>query len=527
MNERSTSSRRPRFSRGKIAIAVIAAGLIGFGAWKYFGDDANEGGYVFGTVQTGNIEDLVTATGTLEPRDHVDVGAQVSGQIEKIHVEVGDVVKAGDLLATIDATNAALRVESNRASLRSSQTSLETQKNNLEKAERDYKRQQNLYAEDATTYEQLINAETTLQNAKNQIIQSEAQIAQQIANMSVEETNLGYTRITAPIDGTVMSIAVKEGQTINASQSAPTVLRLADLNTMTVRTDVSEADFAKVSDGMPVYFTTLGAGGDRRWHGTVKRREPTPKVQNSVVLYPVLFDVVNEGGILMPSMTAQVFFVVAEARNVLTVPMAALQQGQQIAREMAGGANQGGGPRGGGGGGGPGGQFAMGTPDAPAGSAPAAAGSVMPGSEAAGPGPRGGFGGGQPTPEQMEQMRQRMAQGGGAPGGPGGGARFSPEQMEQFRQRQGGGFGGAGMGGNRQGQQQRRGTVMVKQADGSLEARQVVVGVNDRVYGQVLEGLEEGEEVVIGRNEPAAEAAAAPQLPGNQNFRGGGGFRPF
>src|SRR5690606_14634250 len=165
-----------------------------------------------------------------------------------------------------------------------------------------------------------------------------------------------------------------------------------DLNTMTVRTDVSEADFAKITDGMPVYFTTLGAGGDRRWHSTVKRREPTPKVQNSVVLYPVLFDVVNEGSSLMPSMTAQVFFVVAEARNVLTVPMAALQQGQQIAREMAAGNNQGGGPRGGG----PGGQFAMGMQDAPAGSAPAAAGSVMPGSEAAGPGPRGGFGGGQP-----------------------------------------------------------------------------------------------------------------------------------
>src|SRR5690606_2196826 len=119
-------------------------------------------------------------------------------------------------------------------------------------------------------------------NARNQIIQSEAQIAQQKANMSVEETNLRYTEITAPIDGTVMSIAVREGQTINATQSAPTVLRLADLNTMTVRTDVSEADVAKLTEGMPVYFSTLGAGGDRRYHGTLKRIEPTPKVQNSV-----------------------------------------------------------------------------------------------------------------------------------------------------------------------------------------------------------------------------------------------------
>ncbi len=113
------------------------------------------------------------------------------------------------------------------------------------------------------------------------------------------------------------------------------MLRIANLNTMTVRTDVSEADVSKLKKGMNVYFTTLGAGSSRRWYGKLKRIEPTPKTQNSVVLYPVLFDVENEGSSLMPSMTAQVFFVVSQARNVLTVPMAALQQGQQIARAMA------------------------------------------------------------------------------------------------------------------------------------------------------------------------------------------------
>ena len=147
----------------------------------------------------------------------------------------------------------------------------------------------------------------------------------------------------------------------------------------------------------------------------------------------------------------------------------------------------------------------------------------------AGPGAgktRGGFGGGQgPSPEQIEQFRQRMAQGGGMPGGAGG-QMPSPEQVEQFRQRmaQDGGFvGGMRQGGNRPGQQ-RRGTVMVKKPDGSLEARQVVVGVTDRVYGQVLEGLEEGEEVVIGRTD--SEATAAPAAQQQNNFRGGG-FRPF
>ncbi len=151
--------------------------------------------------------------------------------------------------------------------------------------------------------------------------------------MRVEIPNIAYTTITAPISGTVMSLAVKQGQTINASQSAPTVLRIANLGTMTVQSDVSEADVAKLHTGMPVYFTTLS--GDRQRHSVLKRTDPTPKTQNSVVLYNALFDIANEGDALKPSMTAQVFFVNASSENVLTVPMAALQQGQQIARELA------------------------------------------------------------------------------------------------------------------------------------------------------------------------------------------------
>src|SRR5690606_15254676 len=144
----------------------------------------------------------------------------------------------------------------------------------------------------ASTQEQLLNAETTLKSARQGIESLKLQIEQQKASMRVEEANLQYTTIKAPIDGTVVSITAKQGQTINASQSAPTTLTIADLNTMTVRAEVSEADFGKVSDGMAAYFTTLSS--NRRWEGTLKRREPTPKVQNTVVLYYALFDVQNE-----------------------------------------------------------------------------------------------------------------------------------------------------------------------------------------------------------------------------------------
>lgn len=522
MNESSTASRRRRPSRGKIAIAAAAVVLAGFGAWKFFSGGEEGPEYIFGTVTTGDIEDLVTATGTLEPRDKVDVGAQVSGQIEKIFVEVGDTVKAGDLLAKIDATTAVARVEANRASLRAQESNLRDRYNSLEKAERDYQRMKNLYEADAATREQFLNAETTLESARHAIKTLEAQIEQQKASMRVEEANLQYTEIKAPIDGTVVSIAAKQGQTINATQQAPTILTIANLDTMTVRAEVSEADVAKLYNGMSAYFTTLGSQ-NRRWYGSLKRIEPTPKVQNSVVLYYALFDVDNQNKQLMPSMTAQVFFVAAEARNVLKVSMSALQQGQQIARERA--QRQGGqaaqqqrqpatdsaSPAAGG--------------SAPAGAAQAegqaAAAGAAPGGEG-GPGAGrrqgGGFPGGEITPEMREQFRQRMAQGGFPPGGPGG---FGPPP---------GGFGPPGAAGPGR-QTQRRGIVMVRKADGSLEERQVVIGVNDRVYGEVLEGLSEGEEVVIGRSD-AGTAAAAGASQNNMNFRppaGGppGGFRPF
>jgi macrolide-specific efflux system membrane fusion protein len=544
----STSGRRRKSSRVRnivIAAVIVLAGATWYGVHAYRAKSAQDGEYLFSAVQMGDVEDLVTATGTLEPRTYVDVGAQVSGQIEKIYVEVGDIVKAGDKLASIDATTSRLRVEANEQSLKSAKINLETQYANLEKAQRDFERQQNLFKEDATTKETMLNAETTFKNAQRQIEQQKAQIAQQEANMSIDKTNLKYTEIIAPIDGTVMSISVKEGQTINASQSAPTVLKLANLNTMTVRTDVSEADIGKVTKGMNVYFTTLGAGQNRRWFSTVKRKEPTPKTQNSVVLYPVLFDVENEGNSLMPNQTTQVFFVVSQARNVLTVPMAALQQGQQIARELAAkqqkesqtaapgapGAAPGGAPNGAAanvlaGGPASGGSVPPGAPaagEAAAGAAARGGGSGSPGGGFGGMrqgGGRGGFNPEDMTPEQRERFAS-FQRGGGGGGGFNGGGRF-------------GGMGGGAGGGNGQAQR-RNGIVMVKLADGTLEQRRVVIGVTDRVRGEVIEGLKEGEEVVVGKHEDEVAAPTATQQQNQQNFDprrnggnfGGGGFRPF
>lgn len=592
-NSPANHGRRHRRSRAPLiaGLVVVVAAAAWYGVHLYRAKAAAQGEYIYAAVQKGDIEDLVTSTGTLQPRDYVDVGAQVTGQIEKLYVDVGDQVKEGDKLASIDATQSQARVDADIASLTSSKTNLENQKNNLKKAERDYQRQQNLLKEDATTAQAALDAETTLKAAQNQIITSQAQIDQQEANMRVEMQNLKYTTIVAPIAGTVMSIAVKQGQTINASQSAPTVMRIANLGLMTVQSDVSEADVAKLYKGISVYFTTLGSG-NRRWYSALKRIDPTPKTQNSVVLYNALFDIANEGSSLMPSMTAQVYFVNAEARNVLTVPMAALQQGQQISRELAAKERKDGKKP----------NAAPGAAGAPGGAAPGAAGATMsattpPGGSAQATAAAGGAtpatpaapakGDAQTTPQQAGAQGNRPGGfGGQRPGGNGGnfngprpgggnggfgggfngGQGMSAEQREEmirrFREQRAAGGGGNGPGGgfgnfNRQGMaaaaggngnggatrapQRRTGTVMVKKADGTLEARRVVIGVTDRVRGEVLEGLKEGEEVVVGKREEEAASAQPRNNNQNQNFNqgnrnfnnfgGGGGFpgggRPF
>jgi membrane fusion protein, macrolide-specific efflux system len=518
MND-SADSTSPRGRKPPLRLLLTAGAVlvvaVGWYAWhKHTLSAKADGDYIFATIGRGDIEDLVTATGALQPRDYVDVGAQVSGQVERILVQVGDEVKKGASLVEIDATQSEARVEANRANLRSQESQLADRQNTLVKAERDYQRQQNLKKEDATTDEALQNAETTMISARQAISTLKAQIEQQRASMRVEEQNLRYTKIVAPMDGTVVSITAKQGQTLNATQQAPTLLRIADLSTMNVQTQVSEADVAKISKGMRAYFTTLGSTS-RRWYGTLSRIEPTPTVQNNVVLYNALFEVKNDGNQLLPQMTAQVFFVRAEARGVVVVPMAALQQGQQIAREQAEKNKKPGESK-------PAANATPATangaatarPDAPAAAAgtapvPAAGPGNRPGGANGGPpgGPPGGFGGGfggfggngPPTPEQIEQFR-RMREQRGAQGG--------------------GGFGG-GFGGQRPTNQARprNGTVMVKKADGKLEARAVVVGVTNRVHGEVLSGLKEGEEVVAGKHEKEAAAAGASS---NTGFPAGG-----
>lgn len=322
-----TASPSPAKSRLRRSIAALAALVLvvggGYFVWaRYLAAPDELAGYQFTEVTRADIEDVVTATGMLQPRDYVDVGAQVSGQLKKIHVEVGSEVKSGELLAEIDPIVLQSRVDATRAQLRNLRAQLMERESDLKLAELQLRRQRNLMAEDATTVEALQNAEAVRLGAQAQIEALKAQIDQTESNLRADEANLNYAKIFAPMTGTVVSITARQGQTLIASQQAPVILRVADLSTMTVQTQVSEADVSRLELGMKAYFTTLGGDG-RRWQGTLRKIEPTPVVQNNVVLYNALFDVANPNRELMTQMTAQVFFVVAAAEDALVVPMSA------------------------------------------------------------------------------------------------------------------------------------------------------------------------------------------------------------
>src|SRR5690554_1185165 len=309
------------------AVLVVVAAA-GFAAW-WFSGEARKAPEPLNTVEVtrGDIQLLVSATGVLEPSNYVDVGAQVSGQLETIHVRVGQNVKEGELLAQIDPTVYTAKVDATRAQLKNQQAQIADRKAQLRLAEIQFQRQQNLYREEATTRESLQTAEATLASAKAQLAMLEAQIEQTSSTLRAEEANLGYARIYAPMEGTVVSIEARQGQTLNATQQAPVLMRIADLATMRVRAQVSEADVGKLEPGMRVYFTTLG-DAERKVYDELLYIEPTPEVTNNVVLYNALFDANNDDGKLLPNMTAQVFFIQSEALDVLRVPVSSVQRGR-------------------------------------------------------------------------------------------------------------------------------------------------------------------------------------------------------
>ena len=307
--------------RKKIIAGVILAVLIGGGLYWYTGAAGAPKRDVLVpiTVTRGTVEALVTAQGKLEAKQYVDVGTQVSGQLKAIHVDIGDTVTKGQLLAEIDPRVYQAQVEAGEAHLNSLRAQLNQQKAAAVLAEQNLKRNQNLITANAVSQQALQETESQASVARAQVESIAAQIQETESNLKASRTNLSYTKIYAPMAGTVTTLPTKEGQTLNANQTAPIVLQVANLDLMTVRAQVAEADVSSLKENMPVYFTTLG-NSDHRWTGKVRQVLPSPQIVNDVVLYDVLIDAKNEGRQLMTGMTTQVFFILGKAENALVIP---------------------------------------------------------------------------------------------------------------------------------------------------------------------------------------------------------------
>lgn len=318
----------------KAIIIAVSIAIIAALAWYFLKPEPEQPQYITAEVTRGNIEDSVLATGILEATQMVNVGAQVSGQVKKMNVKLGDQVKQGQLIAQIDSIRQENEVKTAEANIKNQQAQLAVRQANLAKVEAEYQRQRNMYAQDATSRAEYESALASYRTAQAEIAAINAQIEQSRLTLATAREDLGYTRIVAPMDGTVVAIVTEEGQTVNANQSAPTIVKLAKLDNMTIKAEISEADVMKVEPGQKVYFTTLG-DSETKHYASLRQVEPAPTSINSettnntssssstAVYYNALFDVPNEDGKLRIDMTAQVYIILAEANNVLTVPASA------------------------------------------------------------------------------------------------------------------------------------------------------------------------------------------------------------
>ncbi|MGV8005199.1 efflux RND transporter periplasmic adaptor subunit [Photorhabdus temperata subsp. temperata] len=273
-------------------------------------------------IITGTLGDVITivdAAGVIQPTRQVNVGSQISGQLNQLHVEVGDVVEAGKLVASIDDTFYRTKVEASHARLEKLRAILKEERYTYELLSITEKRQRQLNLRSATSQQLLDEATFGVKKSQARIESLNADIRQNEHILRNEEVSLSYTQIYSPIAGVVTAIHVDPGQTLNVNQQTPVLMQIADLKNMTVYAKVSEADINQIVLGQKASFRTYGAN-QHIWHGNVKKIMYKPDLINNAVYYTVLFDVPNDNFLLKPSMSADVTIVTHESTGVVTIP---------------------------------------------------------------------------------------------------------------------------------------------------------------------------------------------------------------
>lgn len=324
---------------------ILLGLLVATGAVYYFFSSNNkqETTYLTESVTRGNVEKTVVASGSVESVNEVDVGAQVSGKITKLYVKLGQEIKKGEMIADIDSTTQINTLNTKKAALVSYQAQLKAKKTAYDVALSSYNRLSKLYTQKATSLDSLNSAKSTLDNAKAEMEAIEANIKQAEIEVNTAETNVGYTKITAPMDGTVISVPVSEGQTVNANQTTPTIVTIADLSKMKIKPEISEGDITKVKAGQEVSFTIL-SDSQTVYHSVIDSVDPANTTTSdssstssstsssssssttSAIYYYANVLIDNPNRTLRIGMTTENNIKIANAKDVLLVSNMAIQK---------------------------------------------------------------------------------------------------------------------------------------------------------------------------------------------------------
>ncbi|QDE32255.1 efflux RND transporter periplasmic adaptor subunit [Shewanella polaris] len=311
-------------------LLLILGATVAVVGYKYTQVQQDQPIFTTDVVQHGNIEKVVLTNGVLYPSKLVSVGAQVSGLIETMDVNVGQNIKQGDLIAQIDNLTQQNALKEAQASLQSIDAQYRAKQAQIKVAQSEYARNKKMLVNGAASVSDFDSAESILAVYLAELDELSAEKDKAIISVDSAKLNLGYTTIRSPIDGTVIYVSVEEGQTVNNNQGTPSIIELAQLDLMTIKAQVSEADIINVSAGQAVYFSILGATA-KKYRGVLRTIEPGPTLlsgddsslligDDEAIYYNALFDVENPGNQLRFGMTAQVSIILASAQDALLVP---------------------------------------------------------------------------------------------------------------------------------------------------------------------------------------------------------------
>ena len=325
----------------KILIILLILGLGGYFVYdKFFNIKDEKVEFITKKAKKGSFSKKVDATGEIFATELIDVGAQVSGQIKKLYVKLGDQVKKGDMIASIDSSTQQNSIDNKEAQLAIYKAQLESAKVALNIAKTQFDRENALFAKNATSKQEFESAKNTFSSNSAKIKELEAQIKQTNIELSTAKINLGYTKITAPRDGTVVSVQVEEGQTVNANQTTPTIVNIADLSHVKMKMQIAEGDITKIKVGTPVEYSILSEP-TKKFQTTVSSIDPglttlsdgsygssssskssysSSSSSSSAVYYYAQSIVDNKDGILRIGMTTQNELLIANVEGAIIVP---------------------------------------------------------------------------------------------------------------------------------------------------------------------------------------------------------------